>query len=189
MKVNTPCGFCKNLFVSQRANYRKFCSKDCYFKSLLRVSTDPLKVTGSVRAKRFRINNRDRFLNSCVCGEKKYITSSKCRKCEDSSRVGEKSKFFKGGYENHLRLNRERVVKLKIIGNHTPEEWEFLKKSFNFMCLCCKKYEPIIQLTRDHIIPITKGGSDEIKNIQPLCRSCNSRKYTSVINFIELIKL
>jgi len=68
-------------------------------------------------------------------------------------------------------------------GSHSLAEWEALKMKFRYMCLCCKKCEPEIKLTEDHIVPLVKGGSDYINNIQPLCLSCNGKKWAKIIDF------
>jgi len=70
---------------------------------------------------------------------------------------------YKGGYQNKLQhVKRRRVQKLNIAGSHTLQEWEELKKKYNYMCLCCKRYEPEITLSEDHIVPITKDETDFI---------------------------
>lgn len=107
---------------------------------------------------------------------------------------GEKHHNWKGGVsktEGYLAFknNKRRVRKNNASGSHTQEEWECLKASYNYMCLCCKRFEPEIKLTKDHVIPLSLGGSDNIDNIQPLCRSCNSIKWLKVVNFKELLKV
>lgn len=73
--------------------------------------------------------------------------------------------------------------KKKAEGTHTYAEWELLKKQYGYKCPCCKKVEPKITLTEDHIIPLSKGGSNYIENIQPLCKSCNCSKHTKIIRY------
>jgi glycerol-3-phosphate cytidylyltransferase len=87
-----------------------------------------------------------------------------------------------------LLNNKNRQLKLKgIKGTHTIEEWETLKKQFGFKCAICGITETEIKkkwkntnfdcLTKDHIVPISKGGTNYISNIRPTCISCNSEKY------------
>jgi hypothetical protein len=47
-------------------------------------------------------------------------------------------------------------------------------------CLSCQNNK---DLTIDHIIPVEKGGLNEIENMQPLCRSCNSKKGTNIKDY------
>jgi hypothetical protein len=58
----------------------------------------------------------------------------------------------------------------------TTEQWQEIKEKYDFTCPDCDRREPEIVLTRDHIIPKAKGGSDEPSNIAPRCLSCNSSK-------------
>lgn len=108
-----------------------------------------------------------------------------------SKRVGELSSRWKGGitfcsgYRSWSSNKRNRLKRaLNLNGSsHTFGEWELLKKQYGFMCPSCKKQEPEIKLTEDHIVPLSKGGSDNIENIQPLCMSCNSKKHTKKIKY------
>ena len=46
----------------------------------------------------------------------------------------------------------------------------------NFTCLYCGKCLPHAQLSRDHVIPVVKGGKDVWTNVVTSCKSCNSHK-------------
>ncbi len=130
-----------------------------------------------------------------------HIVSEETRKKQSEAHKGEKAYNWIGGttkeyrkklvknwkkknYDRVLYLNeRRRVRKMKAEGNHTFGEWELLKKQYGYICPACGKKEPEIKLTEDHIIPLIKGGSDYIENIQPLCRSCNAKKHTKIIKY------
>jgi len=71
-------------------------------------------------------------------------------------------------------------------GDLTFEKWEEIKKKYNYTCLACKKREPEIILSVDHIIPLIKGGKNSCDNVQPLCIICNKIKYTKVTDFRNL---
>lgn len=78
------------------------------------------------------------------------------------------------------KTNRRRLKKTANGGSHTLQEWRELCARYNHRCLCCGQDRP---LTRDHVIPVDCGGTDDITNIQPLCRPCNSAKGNRTIDY------
>jgi 5-methylcytosine-specific restriction endonuclease McrA len=79
-------------------------------------------------------------------------------------------------YTDTLDLARTR-------GGHTDAEWNALKREFRFHCVRCLKRFRSFELTRDHIAPISLGGTDTIANIQPMCGPCNGRKGQKVKDY------
>mgnify|MGYP006921324890 CR=1 FL=1 len=125
--------------------------------------------------------------------KKRHYCSMACyAKDRKENWAREEQPTYKGmtPYESHrkyVKNNPERIAHLKARryareknaeGSHTFEEWQELCKKFNNKCAKCKENK---KLTKDHIKPLSECGTDYISNIQPLCRSCNSRKWKTYI--------
>ena len=57
----------------------------------------------------------------------------------------------------------------------TTEEWHRLLFEYLYACGYCGAWTA---LTADHRIPLVRGGSNDVTNLIPACRICNSRKGT-----------
>lgn len=98
----------------------------------------------------------------------------KVRAAENKRRSQNRESFNVRGAANAAR---RRVRKAGIPGAHTLQEWLHLCAKFDHRCVRCGSHASQKPLTRDHVIPITKPNStDDISNIQPLCKPCNCGK-------------
>lgn len=63
-------------------------------------------------------------------------------------------------------------------GSLTVEQWNVIVADAGG-CLACGA----LPVEIDHIVPLSKGGTHDAANVQPLCRSCNSRKNAKSIDY------
>lgn len=116
--------------------------------------------------KKYRQENKDK-INAY---HRKYYTTIGREKHNEIKRKWAKTP--KGKLLSQVKGYRRRSI-LKDIGKHSHEEWLSIVEKQEGKCNSCKEEK---KLTKDHIIPLTKGGLNTIENIQGLCLPCNARK-------------
>ena len=79
------------------------------------------------------------------------------------------------------RGQRRRTKKSAAGGSYTAAQWKDLCNHFGNKCLCCGRDD--VGLTADHVIPVVKGGTSNIDNLQPLCLRCNQSKGSKTIDY------
>jgi len=83
--------------------------------------------------------------------------------------------------------NKNRVNILKIMSKtpRIPIPLEVRKYVYNrdkYQCQSCGQKLNETTLSIDHIIPLAKGGSNDISNLQTLCLKCNQEKKAKIDN-------
>jgi 5-methylcytosine-specific restriction endonuclease McrA len=77
----------------------------------------------------------------------------------------------------HSIIAIKRSKRGKFVQRNTPplNNHELFRRDGS-MCMYCGDRHDVLQLTRDHVVPISKGGRDIWSNVVTACRSCNTRK-------------
>lgn len=127
--------------------------------------------------KLYRAGNRDNIL------EKKRIYAARTRVkkavYDAEYRIKNRDRIVQWRKDNPdiiAQHHRNRRALLKAAeGVHTKEEIRHLLIFQNGLCAYCKT-DITPKFDADHIVPLVKGGSNWISNIQLLCKQCNNRK-------------
>jgi 5-methylcytosine-specific restriction endonuclease McrA len=100
---------------------------------------------------------------------------------ERKEKVRKKNREY--GKTEHGRLvrricaARREALLYKAEGDFTEAEWlKILEDSGNKCTYCGKEFSKDCQATIDHMVPLSRGGSNYASNLTPACASCNTRK-------------
>lgn len=74
-----------------------------------------------------------------------------------------------------------RVIKMGIEGRYTKADVAALVVKQHNECLCGASFNQV-KRTIDHIVPVSRGGSNWPHNIQLLCGPCNNSKHTRLMS-------
>lgn len=106
-----------------------------------------------------------------------------CNRCRARGQQEYRKAFALNPSAARIKCQRRRCRKLANGGELTSEQWSAIKEKYKHRCLKCKKREPEISLTIDHVIPVFHSGANDISNVQPLCESCNKSKGARTIDY------
>ena len=142
------------------------------------------------------------------CGTSEWYANGQCKRCAKeycAAWVRSNSEKQRDRVTRYMRNNREKrreenarwqqnnPDKVKSIrhrrmarkagngGSFTSGEWNALCAHYGNKCLCCGQSG--VKLTFDHVLPVSKGGTSDISNGQPLCGPCNSAKRDRHIDY------
>jgi len=79
------------------------------------------------------------------------------------------------------RAGRRRLLPRAERGSHTIAEWRAILEDAGHACLACGRTD--LPLQKDHVQPISRGGSNTADNLQPLCPDCNRLKGARWIDY------
>jgi hypothetical protein len=122
------------------------------------------------RAKLWKEKNYDKFIENVNTWSSENPEKVRLNKARYKKTA--KGKASTARY-NHFRRSLDKTTEHTL----TTKQWERILENQGNRCNICKrKFSSRLSATRDHIIPVTKGGGLTYENVQALCRRCNSKK-------------
>lgn len=169
-RAATPLGTCTSCRNRPSAPERAYCARCIASQKAYRDSGK------RKRWKRPTIFTRMTFCSKCV--SERLVN----RRCPSCALVYDRR--YRDRNRDHMNvLYERRYYRLKDAeGSHTAAEWRAVLKKHGHKCAACNTSG---DLTKDHIVPVSQGGSNYAFNLQPLCRPCNSAKHNRILAGVQ----
>ncbi len=114
-----------------------------------------------------------------ICREEKFADEfprgvTACRACRNAQRV-DWAHSTPERNQRALAMRREYVARRKAApGQHSEAQWQARLAEFRHLCAYCGAGH--LPLVREHVVPVSAGGTNDIANLVPACQPCNARK-------------
>jgi hypothetical protein len=83
------------------------------------------------------------------------------------------------------RFKKDEITEQQLLGTAPSRQsrtalslkvrWEVLKRD-DYRCIKCGARPPDVELEVDHIVPVSRRGTNDLTNLRTLCRPCNQGK-------------
>lgn len=154
--VERICKGCEQTIPSENRRKRRFCSKECAKKNGFRAW---VKANPELRRK----HKQESYLRHAETERKRNVAYNKAHP-----------------EERRLAKIRRRGRERGAAGSYTLKEFSLICEKQGGKCAHCKKK---CKLTVDHIVPLSKGGTDFAYNLQALCSHCNTQKLATILPY------
>lgn len=159
--------------AASRAYYKRM-AEACRERARARYAADPLKAINRQQA--YYATKREEI---CAKRRKRYK--------KNRARENECSREWRKANPQGVLLARH-VRRARLKANHstgvTPKQWAAICNKFRdaygrVRCAYCRK---ACKPTIDHVIPISRGGKHDTKNVVPACLRCNRSKHNRLLS-------
>lgn len=194
MPIEKTCPVCNKPYnvKPSHASWRVYCSRECM---AIGYQKERLKKICQVCGKKFEVWDNQWRKDAKYCSQECYRKGNLGEKHwnfnpskDDPQYKPEQTRKAKERYKvkhpDKYRdsLRREKIQRRQAEGWHSEVQWRMLLAEHDYRCYYCGVEMTFedgpYKWTRDHIVPISRGGTDNIDNIVPACKSCNSSKGT-----------
>lgn len=99
----------------------------------------------------------------------------KCRRIYDRHNEVKRARYMHDAEFRQLTIEQSRLYRANVrnAGSLSSHDWQLTLQFFNNSCAYCGSSDDI---TQDHVIALSHGGSNTASNVVPCCRRCNSSK-------------
>ena len=163
-------GICEHCDKPARPGHRK-CEE--HAKRLLVHAANSIKrrgVSPAALLRQWKRNNPEKYRLELERARAKVLANIDEVRRRERERTAAKPEVYR------LKRQRREARKAGAKGDHTVEQWLARVTYHGWRCRWCGCELTSKTLTKDHIIALSRGGSNFASNLAPACLSCNSAK-------------